>query len=146
MNLEFRKAVPADASLIVLRESDEQEALAWLLEGTPDTALAESIRLLEDTVTAVCGEDVVLIGGHSETGHEIHPWMMCSAGIVHHRKAIYKASKLVLASLIADYPDKLICNYVYKENLQAKRFLSSLGFRWVHSPGYSKFDFFYLPK
>ena len=134
------------AHLIVLRKSDEQEAAEWVPGLGPHMALSESIGHSTEAYSALVGDSVVAIYGFTVQDHEVHPWLMCSDQIGEHGRQFLRMARDHIQSLAKQYPGKLVGNYVFKENLQAKRLLSFLGFRWIHSPGLTKFDFFYHPQ
>lgn len=146
MTLEYFEASPLDAFDITLRDSDYQEALAWAPGVAPVAALAASIENATEAFTGCCGHAVVGIWGYRVTEREVHPWLMCSDLINQHSRDFLKGSRKAIRALVAQHPDKLICNYVYRDNLPAKRLLTYLGFVWVTAPGSGKFDFFYYPK
>jgi hypothetical protein len=145
MILALRKARWVDAFHIHLRDTDFEEANLWSPGVGPYAALAHSIQTSPETFTVFEGADVVCIYGHSKSDQEVHPWLMCSNIVNRHSRPFLRGAHRFIKQLRRDNPDKLICNYVNKTNLKAKRLLSFLGFRWVHSPGESQFDFFYLP-
>lgn len=146
MKLTAIPAVPMDGRRINLRPSDYLEARQWAPEVSPGEALSYSIQCSTRAYTGLCGDKVVAIWGHNVTNHEVHVWLMCSDLITEHGRSLLRTCRETIRQLTEQYPDKLICNHVAKNNLQAKRLLAALGFRWVHSPGLSEFDFFYYPR
>lgn len=143
------RVVPATqehALLITLRKSDDQEAREWLPGVAPAIALRASISVSTEAYTAFDGDAVVAIFGVSVHEHEVHPWLMCSDLIGQHSKPFLRIARNEIQSLIRQHPGKLVGNYVYTENLRAKRLLVFLGFRWVNPPGTGKFAFFYHPQ
>jgi hypothetical protein len=144
--LRVYKAIAADGPLIKLRKSDEEEAAEWATGLDVPTVMTLSINASTEAFTGFSGDDIVGIWGYTVGEREVTPWLMCSDLINKHGRVFLRESRLAIQALAQLHPDKLLCNYVFKENLQAKRLLVFLGFVWVHSPGDSKFDFFYLPK
>lgn len=145
MKLKVEMAHPWDAQLITLRESDYTEACEWVPGADPALALAGSISISTGAFTVTDGPTVVAIAGYSVTEHMVHPWLMCSEKVNDHSREFLRMTRASLRGLIEQFPGKLVGNYCYRDNAAAKRFLGFLGFRWVPSPGNSKFDFFYLP-
>lgn len=145
-SLRVMKASVEDADHIKLRPSDYAEAAAWVPGMAPEAALGESIRQSTEAFTGFSGADVVGIWGYRVAGQEICLWLMCSDLIEEHSRTFLVQSRKALAGLLVAHPDKLICNYVSKDNTGAHRLLSYLGLKMIPSPGTDQFNFFYYPK
>lgn len=146
MSIEVSPATALDAAAITLRASDLLEATEWLPGTSPYDALAASITHSTVALKGLYGDAVVFIAGYTITPEAVHPWLMCSDLVRVHGREVLRHLQATTSRLVAQHPDKLIGNYAYRDNLQAKRLLQFLGFRFVPSPGNGKFDFFYYPK
>ena len=146
MSIEVSPATALDAAAITLRASDLKEATEWCPGVEPYAALAASIEHSTVALKGLHGDAMVFIAGYTITADTVHPWLMCSDLVSVHGRVVLRHLQATTSRLVAQHPDKLIGNYVYRDNLQARRLLSFIGFRFVPSPGNGKFDFFYYPK
>lgn len=139
------RAKPSHAYRMKMREEDLHEVRLWAPGHDPYDALAMSMRLSGEAFAALEGAEVVAVGGYSLDAHMIHPWLICSDLIKAHRKQLMRHSRAFLAGLRRDFPGRLICNYVNRDNAPARAFIQSLGFVIIPTPGKADFDFFFLP-
>jgi hypothetical protein len=108
--------------------------------------LHESVKLTENPLTAVDPEgEPVAIFGCAFDHTRAYPWMLSTPYI-----RLFPRECLVLGRRITtDWADSavergipMLCNWIHKENLSARRFVESLGFTILPAPT-GDFDFFY---
>jgi hypothetical protein len=125
--ISYRRAAPEDAAALApkLRFADLAEmALVW--DGTPETRLAESIRVSDEAWAALVDGEVVALFGlvRFPTAHS--PWMRCAAEVENHPRALLEGARAWLDS-VRDACVPLI-NAVASDNQPAINLLEKLGF------------------
>lgn len=143
MNATITRATVDHALRIKLRQCDLEEAEAWCPGVAPNLLVAASVKTSE-CWTALDGDEVVAIGGHSIHEDRAVPWLMASDLLDKHRKQLLRVSRAFLDDLKQRHPGMLLANHVARGNTKARLYLRALGFRIVPTPGPdAKFDFFY---
>lgn len=132
-------AQPHEAFEIELRAEDARE----VSEGWREE-LAQSIK----HGTAVSYRDqfgnLVGIFGFNESDREVGPWLLCSGLVEGHRREVAQLARQWVGILKGISSDRLVYNFIPKDNARNRAFVTSLGFRILPSPR-EGFDFFYLP-
>lgn len=145
MTLRSRPARVEDAAAIQLRPEDLHEATLWAPGQSPVEALAASIKASQRAWTVSDEAGPVAVYGYSTHESRVHPWLMCSDRAGRHGRVILRVARAFLQDIQRSRPGSLVCNYVNRDNLQAKRLLRALGFQIAPAPGSSPFEFFHLP-
>lgn len=145
MIVRIERAKPEDADAIQLRPTDLHEASLWAPGLSPAEALKASIGSSVVAYTASDAAGPVAVFGYSLHESRVHPWLMCSDRAAAYGRVILRIARPWLRSLHQALPGALVCNYVHRDNLQAKRLLQALGFHVVPAPAAATFEFFHLP-
>lgn len=145
MSLTPTLSVTSDAEAIALRYEDAREASLYSPLG-PRHALAQSIGNCPGTITYRNAEGhIVGILGISRSHLGVSPWLICSPLAKAHRHAVFvKAAEVVEGLQTEANEGALVYNYVGKESVDNRTFLTQLGFRIIPAPA-GPFDLFYLP-
>lgn len=147
MNVSIVRSKPLHAFRIRLRACDLLEGNSWVTGQSAAETLSLSISHSTEAFTAFTEEgDVIGIFGYSVRDHHVTPWLMCSDHMDKYTKRLLRTAHGVIDDLLREHPGKLLCNHVARGNQSAKRFLQSLGFRIMPSPGMGEFEFFFHPK
>jgi len=138
MSLQFERLDALHLALLELRPEDARE----VSEGWRQRCLADP------NGTAVVDEwgRVVAIYGAVQGDREVGPWLLCSALIEQYPKRVMRYARGFIKGMRAGAAGsgRLVFNYVPKDSPGNRRFIESLGFRILPSPGPGP-DFFYLP-
>lgn len=139
------RATPDHARSIKLRESDLREMELWDPGRDPQAVLLDAIEVSTEAFAAVDENGVVALGGYTNLGPMVVPWLLAADSLKQHRVQLMRTSRRLVRYLREEFPNAVIGNHVDRNNQPARGFLTALGAVITRTPGRADFDFFFFP-
>lgn len=123
-----------------LRKSDVEEIMANRGENWQETLL-EQMKDVDLRVAYTDDDTPIASYGVLEEGSIGVIWMLSTEDIIKEQKSFLEQAKEYIQEQEKKY--KLLCNYVFRKNLKAIKWLKWLGFSFLEDPERPDFLFFY---
>lgn len=130
-HLKVRPANPFDALSLArhVRPADGAEILAWGM--SPVEGISVSIARAAEVWAVVDGDETVALFGCREEAPGVgHPWLLCGAPVMPHRKTILRFGKGMIERWGRRWP--LLVTWSWLGNPPHHRWLAHLGFTPVN--------------